>query len=52
MKLVDVKKIENDKERAIQAALCSEIPANIRPWFALLAFIIGAYPHGNVKEGK
>ena len=40
MKFADVKKIKNDKERAIQAALCEEIPENVRFWFAVIAFVI------------
>lgn len=40
MKIKDIQKIRDDKERAIQAALCPEIPEHIRCWFSLLAYAI------------
>mgnify|MGYP001579528024 CR=1 FL=1 len=41
MKIASIKKIKDAKERAIQASLCSDVPEDIRPWFALLAVAIG-----------
>lgn len=41
MTLEEVKKIEDDQEMAIQAALCPDIPEHVRSWFALLACAIG-----------
>lgn len=41
MNITDIKKIEDPKKRAIQAALCPEVPEHIRLWFALLVLAIG-----------